>query len=50
MVADTARGSVLESLLHMHHNRLIGLDRTSEAAARHAARQACRSMRARREA
>lgn len=34
----------LQSLLHMHHNRLIGPDRDSEAAARHAARQACRSL------
>ncbi|WFB82600.1 MULTISPECIES: lantibiotic dehydratase [Streptomyces] len=34
----------LESLLHMHHNRLIGPDRDSEAASRHAARQACRSL------
>ncbi|MGX1268072.1 lantibiotic dehydratase [Streptomyces phaeoluteigriseus] len=35
---------VLESLLHMHHNRLRGPDRASEAAARYAARQACRSL------
>ncbi|MDI3102053.1 lantibiotic dehydratase [Streptomyces sp. AN-3] len=35
---------VLESLLHMHHNRLLGPDRASEAIARHAARQACRSL------
>ncbi|MFJ8806078.1 lantibiotic dehydratase [Streptomyces sp. NPDC102490] len=42
---DTSRlGQSLESLLHMHHNRLIGPDRDSEAAARHAARQACRSL------
>ncbi|MYR41090.1 lantibiotic dehydratase [Streptomyces sp. SID5910] len=34
----------LESLLHMHHNRLIGPDRDSEAVSRHAARQACRSL------
>ncbi|MEV0530076.1 lantibiotic dehydratase [Streptomyces sp. NPDC050439] len=34
----------LESLLHMHHNRLAGPDRDSEAAARHTARQACRSL------
>lgn len=37
-------GRVLESLLHMHHNRLIGPDRDSEAACRHAARHACRSL------
>ncbi|GAA2607418.1 lantibiotic dehydratase [Streptomyces lienomycini] len=42
---DTSRlGQTLESLFHMHHNRLIGLDRDSEAASRHAARQACRSL------
>ncbi|MFJ7773221.1 lantibiotic dehydratase [Streptomyces sp. NPDC097107] len=35
---------VLESLLHMHHNRMTGPDRVSEAACRHAARQACRSL------
>ncbi|MFF8913833.1 lantibiotic dehydratase [Streptomyces sp. NPDC015032] len=39
---------VLESLLHMHHNRLMGPDREAEAACRHAARQACRSVRERR--
>ncbi|WP_164716053.1 lantibiotic dehydratase [Streptomyces sp. WAC 06738] len=39
--------SVLESLLHMHHNRLMGPDRETEAASRHAARQACRSLLAR---
>ncbi|MFF3493728.1 lantibiotic dehydratase [Streptomyces sp. NPDC002795] len=49
MVADSERETVLESLLHMHHNRLMGPDRTSEAEARHAARQACRSMRVRRQ-
>ncbi|MEU5629512.1 lantibiotic dehydratase [Streptomyces tendae] len=43
--ADPGRlGQTLESLLHMHHNRLIGPDRDSEAASRHAARQACRSL------
>ncbi|WP_108987710.1 lantibiotic dehydratase [Streptomyces coelicoflavus] len=43
--ADASRlGRSLESLLHMHHNRLIGPDRDSEAASRHAARQACRSL------
>ncbi|MGA5082799.1 lantibiotic dehydratase C-terminal domain-containing protein [Streptomyces griseoincarnatus] len=35
---------MLVSLLHMHHNRMAGPDRDSEAAARHAARQACRSL------
>ncbi|MEU2558448.1 lantibiotic dehydratase [Streptomyces longispororuber] len=38
---------VLESLLHMHHNRLMGPDREAEAVCRHAARQACHSLRAR---
>jgi thiopeptide-type bacteriocin biosynthesis protein len=38
---------VLESLLHMHHNRMTGPDRAGEAASRHAARQACRSLTAR---
>ncbi|MEV6309965.1 lantibiotic dehydratase [Streptomyces sp. NPDC051840] len=37
-------GPVLESLLHMHHNRLMGPDREAEAESRHAARQACRSL------
>lgn len=43
-------GPVLESLLHMHHNRLMGPGREAEAACRHAARQACRSLVARRAA
>ncbi|MFD3826801.1 lantibiotic dehydratase [Streptomyces sp. NPDC058625] len=37
-------GPVLESLLHMHHNRIMGPDREAEAACRHAARQACHSL------
>ncbi|MDV9174119.1 lantibiotic dehydratase [Streptomyces sp. W16] len=41
-------GPVLESLLHMHHNRLMGPGLEAEAACRHAARQACRSLVARR--
>ncbi|KES02972.1 hypothetical protein BU52_33005 [Streptomyces toyocaensis] len=41
---ESRPGQILHSLLHMHHNRLIGPDRDSEAAARHAARQACRSL------
>ncbi|MFD7459203.1 MULTISPECIES: lantibiotic dehydratase [unclassified Streptomyces] len=41
---DQHLGQVLESLLHMHHNRLVGPDRASEAVSRHAARQACRSL------
>ncbi|MER5599900.1 lantibiotic dehydratase [Streptomyces sp. NPDC002265] len=43
-VDDRHLGQVLESLLHMHHNRMAGPDRASEAASRHAARQACRSL------
>lgn len=39
---------VLESLLHMHHNRVMGPDREAEAACRHAARQASRLLQARR--
>ncbi|MEV0257727.1 lantibiotic dehydratase [Streptomyces sp. NPDC050732] len=46
---DAERTSVvLESLLHMHHIRLIGPDREVEAVCRHAARQACRSLLAQR--
>ncbi|MFZ4246573.1 lantibiotic dehydratase [Streptomyces griseoincarnatus] len=41
---DSRRPQILVSLLHMHHNRMAGPDRDSEAAARHAARQACRSL------
>ncbi|MET9735851.1 lantibiotic dehydratase [Streptomyces sp. NPDC006458] len=36
--------AVLDSLLHLHHNRMAGPDRAGEAASRHAARQACRSL------
>ncbi|MDQ8708230.1 lantibiotic dehydratase [Streptomyces sp. LHD-70] len=36
--------AVLDSLLHMHHNRILGPDRDSEAISRHAARQASRSL------
>ncbi|MCG8971766.1 lantibiotic dehydratase [Streptomyces sp. CL12-4] len=43
-VNDQRTEQVLESLLHMLHNRMLGPDRASEAAARHAARQACRSL------
>ncbi|MYT71545.1 MULTISPECIES: lantibiotic dehydratase [unclassified Streptomyces] len=44
LVEDSRLDQVLESLLHMHHNRLMGPDRISEAASRHAARQTCRSL------
>ncbi|WP_393101844.1 lantibiotic dehydratase C-terminal domain-containing protein [Streptomyces sp. LN325] len=43
-VPDQHTERVLESLLHMNHNRMAGPDRASEAASRHAARQACRSL------
>ncbi|WP_406438957.1 lantibiotic dehydratase [Streptomyces sp. NBC_01613] len=43
-LADRQVMAVLDSLLHMHHNRFIGPDRDSEAACRHAARQACRTV------
>ncbi|MER5843478.1 lantibiotic dehydratase [Streptomyces prasinus] len=43
-VAEQHTSQVLESLLHMHHNRMAGPDRASETASRHAARQACRSL------
>ncbi|MGW7067098.1 lantibiotic dehydratase [Streptomyces sp. NPDC054855] len=43
-LAEPQLNPVLESLLHMHHNRIIGPDRESEATSRHAARQACRSL------
>ncbi|MGP2442460.1 lantibiotic dehydratase [Streptomyces sp. JW3] len=43
-LTDERTGPVLESLLHMHHNRIAGPDREAEAACRHAARQACRSL------
>jgi thiopeptide-type bacteriocin biosynthesis protein len=33
-------GRVVESLLHMHHNRLIGIDRDNERACRRLARNA----------
>ena len=36
---------VLESLLHMHHNRLLGIDRDSERACRRLARQAALAWR-----
>ncbi|MGH4014491.1 MAG: lantibiotic dehydratase [Pseudonocardiaceae bacterium] len=38
--ADADTGAVLESLLHMHHNRALGLDRDGEKICRRLARQA----------
>jgi thiopeptide-type bacteriocin biosynthesis protein len=37
--AEANRDAALESLLHMHHNRLIGIDRVREAGCRRLARQ-----------
>ncbi|WP_034088887.1 lantibiotic dehydratase [Streptacidiphilus albus] len=44
--ADADTASVLESLLHMHHNRALGLDRDSEWTCRRLARQAARAHQA----
>ncbi|WP_393916236.1 lantibiotic dehydratase [Halostreptopolyspora alba] len=41
---------VISSLLHMHHNRALGIDRDSERTCRHLARQAALSRIARNEA
>lgn len=38
--ADADNDTVLESLLHMHHNRAIGVDRDREATCRRLARHA----------
>ncbi|MER5647364.1 lantibiotic dehydratase [Streptosporangium sp. NPDC002524] len=43
--ADT--GAVLESLLHMHHNRALGVDREGERTCRRLARQAALAWRVR---
>ncbi|WP_353942811.1 lantibiotic dehydratase [Streptomyces sp. HUAS MG91] len=50
LIEESHLDQVLESLLHMHHNRLMGPDRGSEAVSRHAARQTCRSLVMRRSA
>ncbi|MER5210940.1 lantibiotic dehydratase [Streptomyces sp. NPDC002838] len=42
-LADDAPETVLPSLLHMHHNRVAGIDRTAEAACRRIARAAALS-------
>ncbi|MFE5754687.1 lantibiotic dehydratase [Streptomyces massasporeus] len=47
LVDDEQLEQILQSLLHMHHNRMVGPDRASEAAVRRAARQACRVLTAR---
>jgi thiopeptide-type bacteriocin biosynthesis protein len=48
MLSDTARiNDVLESLLHMHHNRAMGIDRDGEAVCRRLARQSAITWNAR---
>lgn len=44
---DATMDVVLESLLHMHHNRAIGIDPDSERTCRRLARQAALTWRAR---
>ncbi|WP_026198135.1 lantibiotic dehydratase [Sciscionella marina] len=39
-IPDSGRDAVIESLLHMHHNRLVGIDRDREHSARKLARHA----------
>jgi len=39
--------AVLESLLHMHHNRVVGIDRDAETTSRRMARQAAQAWYAR---
>jgi thiopeptide-type bacteriocin biosynthesis protein len=46
--ADTDTDTVVESLLHMHHNRAIGIDPDSERTCRRLAHQAARAWQARR--
>ena len=43
--AEANTDVVLEPLLHMHHNRLIGIDRDSERAGRRLARHAALAWR-----
>ncbi|MGW5191964.1 lantibiotic dehydratase [Kribbella sp. NPDC004138] len=48
LLSDTGRiNDVLESLLHMHHNRAIGIDRDGEAVCRRLARQSAIAWNAR---
>jgi thiopeptide-type bacteriocin biosynthesis protein len=44
--SDADTGAVLESLLHMHHNRALGIDRDGEKTCRRLARQAALAWRA----
>jgi thiopeptide-type bacteriocin biosynthesis protein len=46
---DMNADAVLESLLHMHHNRALGIDRSGETACRRLTRQAALAWQARRE-
>lgn len=46
--ADTEIDTVVESLLHMHHNRAIGIDSDRERTCRRLAHQAARAWQARR--
>ena len=46
MGTDTSTGHVLDSLLHIHHNRYRGIDRDSEGTCRRLARQAALAQRA----
>src|SRR6266545_633706 len=46
--ADADLDNVVESLLHMHHNRVIGIDPDSERTCRRLARQAAHAWQARR--
>ncbi|MFJ8754592.1 lantibiotic dehydratase [Streptomyces sp. NPDC102441] len=45
---DTSLDAILESLFHMHHNRMLGLDRPGERICRRVARQAARAWQAHR--
>ncbi len=45
---DTDLGTIVESLLHMHHNRAIGIDPDHERSCRRLARQAALAWQARR--
>lgn len=44
--ADTDTEAVLESLLHMHHNRAVGIDRDAEKATRRMARHLAQAIHA----
>jgi thiopeptide-type bacteriocin biosynthesis protein len=46
LAPDADRTAILESLLHMHHNRALGIDPDREAGCRRLARQAALAMQA----